>query len=212
MKFIVSKLFRLHSYKRLFTKVLSPFIPFKQIDNPVVYMTLYVKDEEDIIESNIKFHMSLGIDGILVTDNGSTDSTMEILKKYQEKGWIKEIIVNTSTTHPQAICVDKMIHIAKEKYHADWVINVDADEFWWTPLRNLKKAIGNYPHNNIIYVPLKNMVPEEGLTWIEWSNVVLNSIENYEVEGLSKYSLYRSPIPKVIHRTQFYQIISRGNH
>ena len=49
MKFIVSKLFRLHSYKRLFTKVLSPFIPFKQIDNPVVYMTLYVKDEEDII-------------------------------------------------------------------------------------------------------------------------------------------------------------------
>lgn len=40
-----------------------------------------------------------------------------------------------------------------------------------------KKAIGNYPHNNIIYVPLKNMVPEEGLTWIEWSNVVLNSIE-----------------------------------
>lgn len=62
-----------------------------------------------------------------------------------------------------------------------------------------KKAIGNYPHNNIIYVPLKNMVPEEGLTWIEWSNVVLNSIENYEVEGLSKYSLYRSPIPKVIH-------------
>ena len=212
MKFIVSKLFRLHSYKRLFTKVLSPFIPFKQIDNPVVYMTLYVKDEEDIIESNIKFHMSLGIDGILVTDNGSTDSTMEILKKYQEKGWIKEIIVNTSTTHPQAICVDKMIHIAKEKYHADWVINVDADEFWWTPLRNLQKAIGNYPHNNIIYVPLKNMVPEEGLTWIEWSNVVLNSIENYEVEGLSKYSLYRSPIPKVIHRTQFYQIISRGNH
>ena len=53
MKFIVSKLFRLHSYKRLFTKVLSPFIPFKQIDNPVVYMTLYVKDEEDIIESII---------------------------------------------------------------------------------------------------------------------------------------------------------------
>ncbi|WP_290381647.1 glycosyltransferase family 2 protein, partial [Bacteroides acidifaciens] len=43
-----------------------------------------VKDEEDIIESNIKFHMSLGIDGILVTDNGSTDSTMEILKKSLE--------------------------------------------------------------------------------------------------------------------------------
>ena len=59
MKFIVSKLFRLHSYKRLFTKVLSPFIPFKQIDNPVVYMTLYVKDEEDIITGLFTFRTIL---------------------------------------------------------------------------------------------------------------------------------------------------------
>ena len=163
-------------------------------------------------KKNIRFHKAMGVDCCIVMDHCSKDGTIEIIKKLQCEGLVQELIEEKSEKYEQSKFVHRMINLAIKKYHADYVIPIDADEFWWTPLRNLKKAIGNYPHNNIIYVPLKNMVPEEGLTWIEWSNVVLNSIENYEVEGLSKYSLYRSPIPKVIHRTQFYQIISLGYH
>lgn len=91
-------------------------------------MTLLVKDEEDIIEENLRFHRSMGVDGFIVTDNNSTDKTPEILKKYKEKGWILEIIEEKATGYEQKKWVHRMIKIAKNKYKAKWIINADADE------------------------------------------------------------------------------------
>lgn len=208
----INRFFRLHTYKRLFTKLLSPFVKLKTINDPILFMTLYVRDEEDIIEDNLKFHHAMGIDGFIVTDNGSKDSTLEILRKYERLGWIKEIIINPSTNHPQDICVDKMIRLAKNKYHADWIINADADEFWWSPLKNLKKALEEYHKSNIVFVNLFNVLPEDGKNRKDWDKMVFSPIKNWEQEGLSKYSLYAPNIPKVIHRTEFYRKIFRGNH
>ena len=175
-------------------------------------MTLYVRDEEDIIEDNLKFHHAMGVDGFIVTDNGSKDATLEILRKYEQLGWIKEIVVNSSKEHPQDLCVDKMIRLAKNKYHADWIINADADEFWWSSLGNLKTVLSKYIKYNIVLVNLINVLPEEGKNRKEWSKMIFAPIKNGEKKGLSKYSLYAPNIPKVIHRTKFYRKISRGNH
>lgn len=57
-------------------------------------MTLLVRNEADIIETNLLFHRQMGVDGFIVTDNNSTDETANILRKYYEKGWIKEITMN----------------------------------------------------------------------------------------------------------------------
>ena len=51
-------------------------------------MTLLVKNEEEIIETNIRYHIAMGVDGVIVTDNGSTDKTVEILEKLKEEGYI----------------------------------------------------------------------------------------------------------------------------
>lgn len=213
MNHFLDKFLHLHRYKRLFTLLFSPFFRLKKISEPTIYMTLYVKDEEDIIENNLKFHHALGIDGFIVTDNGSQDNTINILRKYEEKGWIKEIIVNTSLGHPQDICVDNMIRLARKKYHADWVINADADEFWWSPSKNLKKTMENYTRCNIIYVKLRNVLPEKSKKMWQWNKMIFQPIDEWEREGLSKCSLFSPPwMPKVIHRTQYYQKISRGNH
>lgn len=42
-------------------------------------MTLLVRDEEDIIADNIRFHADQGVDAFIVMDNLSTDRTPDIL-------------------------------------------------------------------------------------------------------------------------------------
>ena len=44
-------------------------------------MTVLVKNEADIIESNIRFHADQGVDGFLVMDNASEDDTPDILEE-----------------------------------------------------------------------------------------------------------------------------------
>ena len=36
-------------------------------------MTLKVRDEEDVIEDNLRFHGAMGVDFFIVMDNGSVD-------------------------------------------------------------------------------------------------------------------------------------------
>lgn len=64
--------------------------------HPILYMTLLVKNEEELLEQNLIFHKQMGVDGFIVTDNNSTDHTPDILRKYKELGWIKEIIQEVS--------------------------------------------------------------------------------------------------------------------
>ncbi len=49
-------------------------------------MTLKVRDEEDVIEDNLRFHRALGVDFFVVMDNGSVDRTPEILARYADAG------------------------------------------------------------------------------------------------------------------------------
>src|SRR5436190_2429215 len=49
-------------------------------------MTLKVRDEEDVLESNLRYHLAQGIDFFIVTDNGSVDRAPQILRRYQEAG------------------------------------------------------------------------------------------------------------------------------
>lgn len=205
------RLSRLHTYKRLYTKIMSPFVSFPKIKNPTLIMTLLVRDEEDVIEQNLKFHKAMGVDSFIVTNNASTDKTGEILEKYKKLGWIKELIYTGDKSYKQSVHVDKMIRIAIEKYHADWIINCDADEFWWTKKKNLKKEIENFDCN-ICYVPLMNVYPEEGKKIFDCSLFVAGEVNANEYPNLSPYSIYDKMIPKVIHRSKYYQHIHDGNH
>ena len=108
-------------------------------------MTLLVRDEEDIIRENIEFHLEKGVDFIIATDNLSVDSTKEILKEYERKGVLKYIFEPEDNYH-QAKWVTRMARMAKADYNADWVINNDADEFWWPEKAiSLKEVLKQVP-------------------------------------------------------------------
>jgi glycosyltransferase involved in cell wall biosynthesis len=119
-------------------------------------LTLLVKNEGDIILDNIFYHYARGVDKIIVTDNGSTDNTLNTLKNLQEKGLVH---LETASLYNQDSIVNKMGEIAKNKYNATILIHADADEFW-TPLKekSLKKAFLKL-NRLAVYVDRKDVLP-----------------------------------------------------
>ena len=90
-------------------------------------MTMMVRDEADIIRPVIEHHLAQGVDRLIVTDNGSVDGTREILESFGD-----DIDLRHDPVHrkQQFSVVTAMAREAYTRYHADWVINADADEFW----------------------------------------------------------------------------------
>ena len=173
-------------------------------------MTLLVKNEQDLLEQNLKFHRAMGVDAFIVTDNNSTDNTPAIIRKYEEKGWIVESIEEPATDYAQKQWVDRMVWAAKTRHGATWVINADADEFWYSPTGNLKDILSQ-TKANILRCEVRNMYPEDGLPWTQWSRTT-DYIPDTQPYDLSPYSLYGHKTVKVAHRSAGYIQISQGNH
>jgi hypothetical protein len=102
-------------------------------------MTLLVRDEEDVLSANIDFHRAQGVDYFIVTDNKSEDSTPDIIRGYEQQG-IAKYIYEGDDNYNQSAWVTRMARIAATEYGADWVINNDADEFWWPRDGNLRST------------------------------------------------------------------------
>lgn len=178
--------------------------------SPHLLMTLLVKNEEAMLEQNLCFHHSMGVDGFIITDNNSIDTTPQIIEKYRRKGWIKEVIRETATDYEQKAWVDRMIWIAKTRYQADWIINADADELWYAPSGNLKTEM-SATRANVLHCEMRSVYPEENKPFWQWHRTV-GYVEDFEKYDLSMYSLFERQNKKVMHRTDGYLQISMGNH
>jgi hypothetical protein len=106
-------------------------------------LTLLAKNEVDVIDANIAYHLNAGVDVVIATDNGSTDGTLEVFERYEQLGAL-HLIREPSTDFRQGEWVTRMARVAAQE-GADWVINADADEFWWPRAGDLKEALARLP-------------------------------------------------------------------
>jgi len=171
-------------------------------------MTLLVRDEEDILKENIDYHLSQGVDFIIATDNCSVDSTKEILKKYEQKG-VLHYIYEEEDNYNQHQWVTKMARLAYSKYEADWVINNDADEFWWASNHsNLKEAfISIESKYNIVEAKRNNFIPYKNMNTNKkfYTEMIYKEYESLNPMG--------NPLPsKQAHIGTSDIIVNQGNH
>jgi hypothetical protein len=131
-----------------------------------IVMTILVRNEEDIIRENLEFHLAQGIDQFIVTDHSSQDGTPDILHEYEKVGVLKYI--KETGDYSQSKWVTKMARLAYTMFSADWVINNDADEFWWHNSGSIKDALSKIPpefsivhairHNMLLHPEKKNLI------------------------------------------------------
>lgn len=119
-------------------------------------MTLLVRDEIDIIRENIDFHLNMGVDHIIATDNGSVDGTRELLEGYARTKNLT-LIDEPGRDYSQWKWVTRMCKIAKHQHDADWIINNDADEFWIPKHGSLKDRLASLDAGVVIF-PRVNLI------------------------------------------------------
>jgi hypothetical protein len=169
-------------------------------------MTLAARDEADIIESNIRYHLEAGVDFIIATDHRSTDRTNEILRGFERDGRL-QVIRQDDEAFRQREWVNEMARLAATSHGADWVINADADEFWW-------------PHSGTLHDVFAAVPSQFGAIRGIWRHFVLRPDRPgpfYERMVVRRAPALEPVDPycanaKVAHRADPNVRVSRGNH
>ena len=107
-----------------------------------IYTFTTVKDEEDIIESFVRYHMNI-VDGMVISDNCSNDSTLSILKKLKKEGLNIDILEDHNQYFDQNKKRKELFDYTYQTYKPDFIFPIDADEFISCKKGNPKDIIKN---------------------------------------------------------------------
>ena len=107
-------------------------------------MTLLVRNEEDVVDAQLAYHLHAGVDFVIAMDNASSDGTTEILERYERAGCLR-LLREPGDDMRQGEWVTRMARLAAGEHDADWVVHADADEFWWPRSGSLKDVLATVP-------------------------------------------------------------------
>jgi hypothetical protein len=172
-------------------------------------MTLLARDEADVVDSWLDFHLNAGADFVVATDNRSVDGTTDVLERYAREGHV-HLLREPGEDLRQNEWVTRMARLAATDLGADWVINSDADEFWWprgASLRDVLAAIS--PRYGTVGAFLRVFVPRPDGAGAFFERMTVRFSALAPINDPA--SLYK-PIRKVIHRAHPLIEVTRGNH
>jgi hypothetical protein len=164
-------------------------------------MAMKVRDEVDVIELNLRYHAALGIEEFIVTDNGSTDGTLEVLERWRDAGRLRLISEPAAEDFKEKghWWVTRMGRMGAE-LGADWVLHADADEFWWPAGGDLRDAFERVPAEyGVVVAPRTEFVARPDGTGPFWERLTVREARS-------------SLRPKLAHRPEPDLKLRRGAH
>lgn len=172
-------------------------------------MTLLARNEVDIVDAQIAFHLAAGVDFVIATDNRSDDGTAEIFAKYARAG-VLHLLEERGDDMRQQEWVTRMARMAATSFGADWVINADADEFWWPRGGTLKEVLGLVPERfGVVRGCWRHFVPRPvGEPLFSERMTVRLCTPAFPGEKTTIYHAHQ----KVAHRADPTVVIESGNH
>ena len=172
-------------------------------------MTLLARNEADIVDAQIAFHLNAGVDFVVATDNRSDDGTTEILERYARAGYL-HLLREAADDMRQSEWVTRMARLAATDFGADWVINSDADEFWWPVGGSLKEVLEVVPQRyGVIRGFWRHFLPrlDEEPFFAERMTIRLCT----PAPPGDKWTIYHAH-QKAIHRASPEVVVQPGNH
>ena len=172
-------------------------------------MTLLVRDERDIVEQHLRFHLAAGVDLVIVTDNGSTDGTLDVLEGYAREGAVR-LLHQPPGEFRQREWVTGMARLAATDHGADWVVNSDVDEFWWPRGGTIPEVLASIPRRyGIVQSFVRHFVPvpDDGRPFQERMTLRFDA----EAPINDPRSPWR-PFRKVVHRAHPTASVVEGSH
>lgn len=168
-------------------------------------MTLLVSDEEDTIEPVIDYHLDQGVDFLVVTANRATDEVLEKIGPYVEAGSVR-LIREEATVYAQSEWVTRMARLAATEHDADWVINADADEFFWPEPGTLKEVLAAVPPEyGVLEAPMCHFVPRAEDNGFFAEDMTVRELRSLKPSGGGLFA-------KAVHRAVPDVEVSMGNH
>jgi Glycosyl transferase family 2 len=174
-------------------------------------MTLLVRDEADIVDAQIAFHLHAGVDFVIATDNGSRDGTKEMLESYAREGYL-HLMHQEGEDMRQVEWVSDMARLAATEFGADWVINSDADEFWCSHGAPIKTILAEVPMRfGTVRAVMRNFVPRPGDAGFFAERMTVRLVPGRATRVPHRVHPFHAQ-DKVLHRAHPEVTVSAGNH
>ena len=202
------------------------------VGSPRLVMLLAVRDEADVLAENLWFHLNHGVDFVVITDNASRDGTREIAAEFERLG-LAHVIDEPTLDKSQGRWMTRMAHLARDGFHADWVLANDADEFWRAKSGSLKTELPRpidgtpidpvQPPPTVLKARRRNLIPctpDVLDPAFRFWQAIFRTREPLSAAGIQpsihaeipeSQPLYACG-PKVMARTAGLQAIAHGNH
>jgi hypothetical protein len=174
-----------------------------------VVLAMVVRDEADILDAHLDFHLNAGVDLVLAIDHRSEDETTEILEEYARQGCVR-VFREEADWHRQGRWMTRLARLASTEHRADWVLLSDGDEFWWPRGGSLRDVLAAVPSRyGIVRAISRYFVPrpDDGQAFAERMTFRLTP-----KAPINDPTTPFRPVAKLAHRAHPGVIVGNGNH
>jgi hypothetical protein len=90
---------------------------------------MVVRDEIDLIENNIRYHLEIGFNSIVILDHCSTDGTRDLLFTLKRRFSQIDVLTEDNPIFDHERYANRALTFSIEHHHPEWIFSIDADEF-----------------------------------------------------------------------------------